>query len=382
MYWSCSVECLDTLFSRPFLFYPSINSYLHTISFCISARAEAFLILPDQVILPNGEKSRLSDPMWILRGSIYSGRLYWTDTRKYVPRPQTTENENLRSYPLQTLQNSHSDAGAHNVNNPVAARYFDYESAVALRDLAAAYGTDMPRYLLAPEVAVLLSRVTDLRKRLFIDTLWNTGGRLNEILPLTREDFALDLPATGAPLDTPFVVLRTLKQRRLADASFNRTRRRGRPTKEEQQAEREAEKEILSNPPRAVPLTDPGYVQRLREWFATANPSAGTRLWDIRSEDTARSWISQGVAAAARDGVIFSVRPVTPKTFRDSFAMHLVQHQVPQKVIQTLMGHKDAKSTEWYTRVFALDVTRQLGVRFSMDTEEAIHLLSAGDKRS
>lgn len=44
--------------------------------------------------------------------------------------------------------------------------------------------------------------------------------------------------------------------------------------------------------------------------------------------------------------------------------MHLVQHQVPQKVIQTLMGYKNAKSTEWYKRVFALDVTRLLGVRF------------------
>ncbi|MDI3416146.1 integrase, partial [Pantoea sp. V106_11] len=48
---------------------------------------------------------------------------------------------------------------------------------------------------------------------------------------------------------------------------------------------------------------------------------------------------------------------------------------VPQKVIQTLMGHKDAKSTEWYTRVFALDVTRQLGVRFTLDADEARRLL-------
>lgn len=246
---------------------------------------------------------------------------------------------------------------------------------MALRNLAAAYGTDMPRYLLAPEVAVLLSKVTDLRKRLFIDALWNTGGRLNEILPLTRGDFALDDPLTGAPLTSPFVVLRTLKQRRLEEAAKSRSRRRGRPTKEEQQAERDAEKEIQENPPRAVPLTDPGFVQRLREWFATAQLPAASRLWDISSGDTARSWISKAVAAAARDGVIFSIRPVTPKTFRDSFAMHLVQHQVPQKVIQTLMGHKDAKSTEWYTRVFALDVTRQLGVRFSMDPGEASRLL-------
>lgn len=80
------------------------------------------------------------------------------------------------------------------------------------------------------------------------------------------------------------------------------------------------------------------------------------------------------MVVAARDGVTFSIRPVTAKTFRDSFAMHLVQHQVPQKVIQTLVGHKDAKSTEWYTRVFALDVTRQLGVQFSMDLHEASRL--------
>ncbi len=32
-------------------------------------------------------------------------------------------------------------------------------------------------------------------------------------------------------------------------------------------------------------------------------------------------------------------------------------------------------STEWYTRVFALDVTRQLGVRSSMDPNEASRLL-------
>ncbi|WP_428979277.1 tyrosine-type recombinase/integrase [Erwinia pyri] len=188
----------------------------------------------------------------------------------------------------------------------------------------------------------------------------------------------LDDPVTGAPLASPFVVLRTLKQRRLEEAAGSRGRRRGRPTKEEQQAERDTQAQIRDNPPRAVPLTDGGYVQRLREWFATAQPAGGARLWDIKSEDTARSWISQSVAAAVRDGVTLSVRPVTPKTFRDSFAMHLVQHQVPQKVIQTLMGHKDAKSTEWYTRVFAMDVARQLGVRFSMDPDEASQLLLPG----
>jgi len=276
----------------------------------------------------------------------------------------------LASLPRELTQNSHS------VADP-AARYFDYESAVALRNLAAAYGTAMPRYLLAPEVAVLLSYVPDLRKRLFIDTLWNTGGRLNEVLPLTAADFALNDPATGAPLKSPFVLLRTLKQRRRIEALNGEPRRRGRPSKEEIAQKQEAEAEAQANPPRVVPLTDPGYVSRLREYLATVTiPEADQgRLWAVKSEDTARSWISQAVAEAKRDGVTFSIRPITPKTFRDSFAMHLVQHQVPQKVIQGMMGHKDAKSTEWYTRVFALDVTRQLGVRFSMDADDARTLL-------
>jgi len=84
-------------------------------------------------------------------------------------------------------QISHSDASGHNVNISGAARYFNYECAVAL-----------------------LSKVTDLRKRLFIDTLLNTGGRLIEILPLSRGGFVLDDPLSAAPLVSPFVVLRTL----------------------------------------------------------------------------------------------------------------------------------------------------------------------------
>lgn len=62
-------------------------------------------------------------------------------------------------------------------------------------------------------------------------------------------------------------------------------------------------------------LIDPEFVQRLREWFATVNPPAGARLWGIKSEDTARSWILQTVSAAQCDGVTFSVRPVTSRTF-------------------------------------------------------------------
>ncbi|WP_241492994.1 hypothetical protein [Pantoea dispersa] len=60
-----------------------------------------------------------------------------------------------------------------------------------------------------------LSKVPALKKCLFIKAFWKTGGRLSEILPLGREYFVLYDPLTGAPLSSPFMVLRTLKQCRL-----------------------------------------------------------------------------------------------------------------------------------------------------------------------
>ena len=55
--------------------------------------------------------------------------------------------------------------------------------------------------------------------------------------------------------------------------------------------------------------------------------------------------------------------------------MHLVQHGVAFKVVQTYLGHKDAASTEVYTKVFALAVGAQYGVRFSMAIREARELI-------
>jgi hypothetical protein len=67
-----------------------------------------------------------------------------------------------------------------------------------------------------------------------------------------------------------------------------------------------------------------------------------------------------------------SIPLVTPGTLRDSFAMH--------QVIQTLMVHKGAKSTLCYTKVFALEVTRQLGVRSLMNSAETRSTLLPGGR--
>lgn len=114
-----------------------------------------------------------------------------------------------------------------------------WETALALRGMALLQ-PDLPKYLLAPEVAVLLSCFDDERQRMLFAFLWNTGARITEALMVTPEDLQLDGPR-------PFVRLRTLKQR---------SRGRGRPARDEKIA-------------RVVPLLDGTFTRELRRYLAT-----------------------------------------------------------------------------------------------------------------
>jgi integrase len=81
-----------------------------------------------------------------------------------------------------------------------------------MRDHATQLGAGLPKYLLAPEVAVLLSYFDDLTRRMYFDSLWNTGARLNEALALRPGDFELE-PLRKYP--QLVVAIRTLKQRHI-----------------------------------------------------------------------------------------------------------------------------------------------------------------------
>lgn len=97
------------------------------------------------------------------------------------------------------------------------------------------------------------------------------------------------------------------------------------------------------------------------------------RIWQI-TDRTVRTWLAEAVEAAAADGVTFSV-PVTPHTFRHSYAMHMLYAGIPLKVLQSLMGHKSISSTEVYTKVFALDVAARHRVQFQMPGTEVVAML-------
>lgn len=238
-------------------------------------------------------------------------------------------------------------SGGHYPTIPV-----DFKVALAMRRQAQLLGV-LPAYLLAPEVTVLLGYLHDLRQLTFFELLWNTGARPNEALALCPEHVHLE-DEQGVLLDRPFLVLRTLKQR---------LRGRGRP-------------KVGEPVNRLLPLMDESFVVRLRQFLASFPIARGKPLWP-ESDDTISRWLQRAIERAKRDGVTFTV-PVTPKTFRHSFAMHMLLNQVHPKFLQGYMGHRRAESTEVYTKILMLDVGLHASVTFSAGSaaqEEARQML-------
>lgn len=249
--------------------------------------------------------------------------------------PQIALRENFMIMSPVPLQNSPERTGTLSIAPGV-----DFPTALALRRMATANGVT-PFYLLAPEVSALLHYMPDRRHHFLFSTLWNTGARIGEACSLQPESFVLDGPR-------PFVRILSEKVRS----------RRGRPPKDAV---------------RLVPLTDRGYVHQVLSWMATERPKRREPLWSA-TDETMRNWLKAAVSRAAADGVHFSI-PVTPHTFRHSYIMHMLYHRQPLKVIQSLVGHKDARSIEVYTRVFALELTATLAVPFSGDGQDAAAVL-------
>lgn len=236
-------------------------------------------------------------------------------------------------------------------NNNTLWHQIDWNRAITLRRMVITSNSG-PMYLLAPEVSALLWYLEDLRQLAYFSTLWNTGARPNEGLALTRQDFDLnDIQ--------PFVGLRTLKQR---------NRGRGRPGKNE------AVK-------RTIPLFDSAYTKLIRQLFASFPQAKSAPIWP-ESHDTVGRWLKRAVDRAARDGVTFSLPVINPKTFRHSFAVHLLYNRVHERELQELMGHQCAESTQVYTRIFTLDVAAGNHITFSFDSQTAVEALRLGNQNN
>ncbi|MEJ3301451.1 tyrosine-type recombinase/integrase [Escherichia coli] len=228
--------------------------------------------------------------------------------------------------------------------------------AARLRNLAATV-PGLIKYLLQHEASFLIACTANLDRRMFFDTLFNTGARLNEALALSPESFSF-----GA---TPTVELVTLKARK-KKAAWGK----GRPTREQ---ETDVRRET-----RIVPLLDRAYAARMRDYLDAYHRRKKTaRIWTAQSRQTPATWMNEAVREAERRGMALSI-PVTCHTLRHSYAMHLLMHGLDERTLMALMGHKYPRSLLVYTRVFALDVLADSTITFTQDAQAVAALPGLG----
>jgi site-specific recombinase XerD len=195
--------------------------------------------------------------------------------------------------------------------------------AIARRPRLLEIAPELPAYLLLPEVQAILTHAKDGHLRFFLDTLWHTGARISEVLALTAASFNLAGP------DNADVILTTLKQRG-----------RGRPRKG-----------VQAPTKRLVPLADPLYLDTVERYLATHKPKPGERIFPF-TDRYYRKLLSQVIDTLPEPLPI----PVSPHTFRHSFAVNLILHGRDIRLVQKLLGHRDITNTAIYTNVLAGDL--------------------------
>lgn len=92
--------------------------------------------------------------------------------------------------------------------------------------------------------------------------------------------------------------------------------------------------------------------------FPGKSLSVDPRSGVTRRHHALESGLQKAIKTAVDNANI--TKRVSSHTFRHSFATHMLENGVNIRVLQTLMGHSDVKTTEIYTHVMEKDITQVL----------------------
>jgi len=110
------------------------------------------------------------------------------------------------------------------------------------------------------------------------------------------------------------------------------------------------------------------YWNAAKEWawqyvFPSGKISKDPRSGKTRRHHIDGSALQKAVRYAARS--VGLTKPVSPHTFRHSFATHLLEHGYDIRTVQELLGHKDVSTTMIYTHVMNKGA---MGVKSPLDS--------------
>lgn len=184
--------------------------------------------------------------------------------------------------------------------------------------LADAAGPALPAYVTAEQARAIINAAVRTRDRLLIETLWQTGGRISEVLQLHPADVLGTAPA---------LLLRNEKQRR----------------------RRLRTKTVYVSPDLVAQLRAYATDQRLNAehyFFHTgdvATPMSRQHAWSLVARASAAAGVE--VQRGLRRGA------ARPLDFRHGAAVHQLLSGVPLTEVQRQLGHARLDTTTIYTRL-------------------------------
>lgn len=181
------------------------------------------------------------------------------------------------------------------------------------------HDSEIPHYLVLPEVHQVLDRAKDMELHFLINTLWHTGARISEALALTRESFHLD------GVRNSMVALATAKQRQ-----------RGRPSSKGKEK---------AKPKRFVPIVNPAYLDEAERYLATRKPNKDEPIFSL-----SRQAFDNRLKTIQAD-LSLPVSSLSAHTFRHSFAINCLFQGRTLKTVQEWLGHRNIADTEIYARI-------------------------------
>ena len=205
------------------------------------------------------------------------------------------------------------------VTFPIQSVLIDWDSLIAKRPLVFKSNNAMPAYLLKPEVLQLLDAEKHPTYRLIMDIMWTTGACISEVLALKPNSFVDNDKGL-------IVTLRVLKKSP------------GRPTKAS----------LQRSPTHEVQINDYLLEDRIRSYLHTGHYKKTQRIFPM-----VRQTVNRHINALV-DKVGGAPFSISCKTFRHSFAIHLLLHGRPLEAIRTLLGNRSIHSTEIYTNVLTI----------------------------